>query len=157
VLNVALALAAMTGTVIPQMQPGIQNFDTELNTFLDAARGRYGDLSGFLYWAGFFDLYNSLWFRMLVVLVIFSIIMCTLNRWGPIMRLIRQPAVRVSESFTDSLTERAQFRPYLSTPNLLRRRCVPLSTRAAIACWLNMPTTAAQSTSMPTVTVGRNS
>src|SRR3989442_6289554 len=96
VLNVALALAAMTGTVIPQMQPGIQNFETELNTFLDAARGRYGDLTGLLYWAGFFDLYNSLWFKMLVVLVVFSIIMCTLNRWGPIMRLIRQPAVRDS-------------------------------------------------------------
>ncbi len=110
VLNVALALAAMTGTMIPQMQPGIQNFETELNTFLDAARGRYGDVAGFLYWAGFFDLYNSLWFRMLVVLVIFSITMCTLNRWGPIMRLIRQPAVRVSESFTDSLAEKALFR-----------------------------------------------
>src|SRR2546430_260570 len=50
VLNVALALAAMTGTVIPQMQPGIQNFETDQNTFLDAARGRYGDLTGFLYW-----------------------------------------------------------------------------------------------------------
>src|SRR5437773_9479176 len=56
---------------------------------------------------------------MLVVLVIFSIIMCTLNRWGPIMRLIRQPAVRVSESFTDGLTERAQF------------RAVPVDTKSA--------------------------
>src|SRR5438034_8224792 len=88
VLNVALALAAMLGTIIPQMQPGLQNFGTELNLFLDNARGRYGDLSGVLYWAGFYNLYNSLWFRMLVVLVVFSITMCTLNRWGPIMRLI---------------------------------------------------------------------
>src|SRR5205823_6671858 len=30
--------------------------------------------------------------------------------WGPIMRLIRQPAVRVSESFMEGLTERAHFR-----------------------------------------------
>src|SRR5438093_7507157 len=102
VLNLALALAAVSGTLITQMQPGIQNFETELNSFLDAAKGRFGDLAGFLYWAGFFDLYNSLWFRMLVVLVVFSIVMCTLNRWGPIMRLIRRPAVRVSESFTDN-------------------------------------------------------
>jgi cytochrome c biogenesis protein len=110
VLNVAGALAAMSGTLVPQMQPGTQSFQDSLDAFLEAARGRYGDLAGPLYWAGFFDLYNSLWFRMIVVLVIFSIIMCTLNRWGPIMRLIRHPAVRVSEGFTDGLSEKAQFR-----------------------------------------------
>lgn len=119
VLNMGLALAAMLGTVIPQMQPGLQSFETELNIFLDNARGRYGDLAGLLYWAGFYDLYNSLWFRMLVVLVVFSIIMCTLNRWGPIMRLIRNPAVRVSDSFLASATEKAQL------------RAVPLDAKAA--------------------------
>src|SRR5437588_9028241 len=62
VLNVALALAAMLGTVVPQMQPGIQNFQAELDQFLDGVRGRYGDFAGVLYWAGFFNLYNSLWF-----------------------------------------------------------------------------------------------
>ncbi|MFL5735650.1 MAG: cytochrome c biogenesis protein ResB [Chloroflexia bacterium] len=110
VLNVALALAALLGTIIPQLQPGIQNFPTELDQFLIGARSRYGDFSGVLHWAGFYDLYNSLWFRMLVVLVVFSIVMCTLNRWGPIMRLIRNPAVRVSDDFVSGLSERAQFR-----------------------------------------------
>src|SRR5437667_10990248 len=110
VLNVALALAAMFGTVVPQMQSGIQNFQAELDQFLDGVRGRYGDFAGVLYWAGFFNLYNSLWFRMLVVLVVFSIVMCTLNRWGPIMRLIRNPAVRVGDGFIAGLTERAYFR-----------------------------------------------
>jgi len=110
VLNVGLALAAMLGTIIPQMQPGIQNFDRELNAFLESARGRYGDLSGLLYWAGFYDLYNSLWFRMLVVIVVFSIIICTLNRWQPIMRQIRNPQVRATDSFLSGLTEKAQFR-----------------------------------------------
>lgn len=110
VLNLGLALAAMLGTVIPQMQPGLQNFDTELNGFLDQARARYGDFTGVLYWAGFFDLYNSLWFRMLVVLTVFGIVICTLNRWGPTMRLIRHPIVRVGDSFLSGLSEKAQFR-----------------------------------------------
>lgn len=110
VLNLALALAAMLGTIIPQMQPGIRNFETELNQFLDAARGRYGDISGVLYWAGFYDLYNSLWFRMMVMVVIFSIIICTLNRWQPVMRLINEPTVRVNDAFLQGLTEKAQFR-----------------------------------------------
>lgn len=110
VLNVGGALAVMLGTVIPQMPPGTQDFPTELNTFLDQARTRYGDFSGVLYWAGFYDLFNSLWFRILIVLVVFSIVMCTLNRWQPIMRLIRHPSVRVSEAFISGLSENAQFK-----------------------------------------------
>ena len=110
VLNLALALFAMLGTVIAQMPPGIQNFPTELNGFLDDARGRYGDVAGLMHWAGMFNLYNSLPFRMLVVLVVFGIVICTLNRWAPIMRLINKPTVRANENFLNSLSERAQFR-----------------------------------------------
>ncbi len=110
VLNVALALAAMLGTIIPQMPAGIQNFDVELGQFLDNAKSRYGDLYGVLYWAGFYNLYQSLWFRMLVVVVVFSIIMCTLNRWQPIMRQIRTPSLRFGDSFVSGLSEKAAFR-----------------------------------------------
>lgn len=110
VQNVALAFLSMLGTIIPQMQPGIQDSSEALKTFLDGAVGRYGDLTGLLYWAGFFDLYNSLWFRMLVVIVVFSIIICTLNRWQPTMRLISKPMVKASDAFLAGLTERAQFR-----------------------------------------------
>ena len=110
VLNVSLAVAAMLGTVITQMPPGIQSFDTELQRFRDETRVSYGPLADLLYWAGFFDLYNSLWFRMMVVIVVFGIIACTLNRWQPIMRQIGMPTVRVSDSFLSGLTEKAQFR-----------------------------------------------
>src|SRR5437667_3940813 len=50
VQNVALALAAMLGTIIPQLQPGVADFQDSLDTFLDTARQRYGDLTGFLHW-----------------------------------------------------------------------------------------------------------
>jgi cytochrome c biogenesis protein len=110
VLNVALALFAMLGTVITQMQPGVQRFPTELDAFLTSAEARYGAFSGVLHWAGFFDLYNSLPFRMLVVIVVFSIIICTMNRWQPTLRLITRPSVKVSDSFIDELTEKAHFR-----------------------------------------------
>lgn len=110
VLNIALALAAMLGTVIPQMQPGTQEFQSTLDQFMKDAEARYGALTGFLYWAGFFDLYNSLWFRMLVVFVVFGIIICTLNRWQPTMRLITKPTVRMSDNFLSGLSEKAQFR-----------------------------------------------
>jgi cytochrome c biogenesis protein len=110
VLNLALALAVMIGTLILQMPTGIQNFEGELDRFLAGAQGRYGDLSGLLYWAGFYDLYNSLWFRLLIVTVVFSILICTLNRWQPTMRLIRNPVVRTSDRFLQTLSEKASFR-----------------------------------------------
>lgn len=110
VLNVTLALAAMIGTIIPQMPAGIQNFEVELNQFLENAQSRYGDLSGVLSWAGFYNLYQSLWFRMLVVVVVFSITMCTLNRWQPIMRQIRTPSLRFADAFVAGLAEKAAFR-----------------------------------------------
>ena len=110
VLNVALAFVVMLGTIIPQVQPGVQDSTEALAQFLDGARGRYGDLSGLMYWAGFFDIYNSLPFRMLVVFVVFGIIICTLNRWQPTMRLISKPVVKASDGFLAGLTEKAQFR-----------------------------------------------
>ena len=110
VLNVALALAILIGTLLPQMPPGIQKFEDELGRFLAGAQTRYGDVSGLLHWAGFYDLYNSLWFRMLVVTVVFSIVVCTLNRWQPTMRLIRNPIVRASDGFLASMSEKAHFR-----------------------------------------------
>ncbi len=110
VLNVSLALMAMLGTLVPQMPAGIEKFDVELNAFLADTRTRYGGLSDILHWAGFYNLYNSLLFRLLVVVVVFSIVMCTLNRWGPIMRLIRTPALRFSEGFVGGMSEKAAFR-----------------------------------------------
>lgn len=110
VLNIALALVSMLGTVIPQMPQGMERFPSELGRFLEQARARYGEASDLLYWAGFYYMYESLWFRMLVVLVVFGIIICTLNRWQPVVRLITKPAVRVSDSFISGLTEKAQFR-----------------------------------------------
>ena len=48
VQNIALALAAMLGTIIPQMQPGIKDSTEALDSFLADAHTRYGDLTGFL-------------------------------------------------------------------------------------------------------------
>jgi cytochrome c biogenesis protein len=116
VLNISLALAAMVGTIIPQMQPGILDFPGQLDQFMADAESRYGDLTGVMHWAGFFDLFNSLWFRLLVVTTVFSIVICTLNRWQPTLRLITRPTVRASDGFLSGLSEKAQFRAVPVSP-----------------------------------------
>lgn len=117
-LNISLALAAMVGTVIPQMPIGIQNFPIEFERFLEGSRGRFGDFAGVMHWSGLFDFYNSLPFRLLVAFVVFGIVVCTLNRWQPIMRLINQPAVKVGVNFISSLSEKAEFRAVPLNPEV---------------------------------------
>jgi len=92
------------------MQPGIMDFPGQLDQFMADAESRYAGITGIMQWAGFFDLFNSLWFRLLVVTTVFSIIICTLNRWQPTLRLITQPTVRASDGFLAGLSEKAQFR-----------------------------------------------
>ena len=109
VLILLLAAATTLGTIIPQVSPGLQNFPQDYADFLSRAQARFGTLAGPMTWAGLFDLYNSFWFRLLIILICYSIIICTLNRWGPTLRLIRPQSLRSTESFLRGLGEHAQF------------------------------------------------
>ncbi len=109
VLILILAAATTLGTILPQISPGLRNFPLDYADFMSRAQVRFGAATGVMEWTGLFDLYNSFWFRLLIVLICYSIIICTLNRWGPTLRLINPQTVRSSEAFLNSLNERAQF------------------------------------------------
>jgi cytochrome c biogenesis protein len=109
VLMLLLAAATTLGTLIPQVSPGLRDFPQDYADFLSRAYDRFGAVAGVMDWAGLFDLYNSFWFRLLIILICYSIVICTLNRWGPTMRLINPQTVRSSEGFLQGLNERAQF------------------------------------------------
>lgn len=104
-----LAVATTLGTLIPQVSPGLRDFPQDYADFLSRAHARFGDLAGIMDWAGMFDLYNSFWFRLLIILLCYSIIICTLNRWGPTLRLINPQTLRSSEAFLVGLSEHARF------------------------------------------------
>jgi len=109
VLILLLAAATTLGTLIPQVSPGLQNFPQDYADFLSRAYARFGGVAGVMDGTGLFDLYNSFWYRLLIMLICYSIVVCTLNRWGPTMRLINPQTRRSSEAFLLSLNERAQF------------------------------------------------
>jgi len=109
VLILLLAAATTLGTLIPQVSPGLRDFPQDYADFLSRADARFGALAGWMDGAGLFDLYNSFWFRLLIILICYSIVICTLNRWGPTLRLINPQTVRSSESFLLNLSERAHF------------------------------------------------
>jgi cytochrome c biogenesis protein ResB len=109
VLILLLAAATTLGTVIPQVSPGLRDFPQDYAIFLNNAYARFGPVAGVMDWAGMFDLYNSFWFRLLIILICYSIVICTLNRWGPTLRLINPQTVRSSAGFVRNLSERAEF------------------------------------------------
>jgi hypothetical protein len=104
-----LAAATTVGTLIPQMPIGLRDFPTDYNAFLTDMQTRFGAFSDAMLWSGMFDLYNSFWFRLLIIIQIYSIIICTLNRWGPIWRQINPTTIRSNEAFLRTMSERATF------------------------------------------------
>ena len=106
-----LVLVGLTtlGTLIPQMPGGLRDFPTDYAAFLAAVQTRFGAFTEAMLWAGLFDLYNSFWYRLLIIIQIYSIIACTLNRWGPIWRQINPPTARNSAAFLQTLSEQARF------------------------------------------------
>ena len=78
-LLIALAVAAVAGTVIPQNQQPqeyIQGFGPKLYTFLS-----YLDL---------FDMYHSWWFNLLLAALVLNLVVCTLKRLPMTARLARR-------------------------------------------------------------------
>ncbi len=104
-----LAVATTIGTLIPQMPVGLRDFPSDYAAFITDMHTRFGAFSDAMLWSGLFDLYNSFWFRLLIIIQIYSIIACTLNRWGPIWRQINPASLRSNESFLRTMSERATF------------------------------------------------
>ena len=78
VLLFVLAVAAIGGTILPQGLPPedyLQRLGPELYTFL-----------GYL---GMFDLYDSAWFRFLLMLLVVNLVICSIKRLPATIRLAR--------------------------------------------------------------------
>jgi cytochrome c biogenesis protein len=118
-----LTATAFVGSLL--IQP-VQTVDPRLITdpqlhaqFMDFARQRYGFLAGPLAppWLrdatvsamdaiGLFDVFNALWFRILLVVLACSVTMCTLNRLEPVWRTLRAPVIRRSDRYYETARAR---------------------------------------------------
>ncbi len=75
---IVLAAVSIVGTLIPQSE-GVSEF----------ARGLSPGTLKLFTTLGLFDVYHSLWFRALISLLALNLIVCSLNRLGPTLRLFR--------------------------------------------------------------------
>jgi hypothetical protein len=97
-----VALASALGALFPQ-SPGQALRDPAVYAqWLTTMRGRYGSWFDFLDTMGLFDVYGSWWFRALLALLAFSLIISTVERAASLWRTMRQAGV---EQGDDSLAE----------------------------------------------------
>jgi len=69
VLILILAAATTLGTILPQISPGLRDFPQDYADFMSRAQVRFGPVTAVMAAAGLFDLYNSFWFSLLILLI----------------------------------------------------------------------------------------
>lgn len=100
VLIFLITLAVFIGTMLDQVPPSVRSDATAYDQWLNRAEGRYGAFMTEVF--AFFELFNvfhTLWFRVLLGLLTINIIVCTLNRWKGIWRTAFPARIRMTDSF----------------------------------------------------------
>lgn len=97
-LLIALAVASIIGTVIPQNQPP----STYIRQFGDTAYGILNRLQ-------FFDMYHSLWFILLLGTLTVNLLTCSIRRFSSTWYVITRKNIRPSDSLLNSLSQKGEI------------------------------------------------
>ncbi len=100
VLFVLLALSVLAGMLLPQAPSNLAQSDTTAR-WLAETSSRYGSMGGVLQSAGLFDLWHSAWFRGLVAVVAFILLLRLGLAIGDAVKRLRNPdaAAAVEEAW----------------------------------------------------------
>lgn len=107
VLILAMAVAVLLGTLFMQAPDGVLADPDAFAAWQDDVRPRYGGWTPVLAATGMFNVYSSIWFKGITLLLAVSIIACTTHRVPQLWRAAVHPRVHVSERFFDRGTNRA--------------------------------------------------
>ncbi|MDO5494114.1 MAG: cytochrome c biogenesis protein ResB [bacterium] len=99
VIILVMAFLALLGTMIAQIPAGVRQEPERYGEWLAQARERYGGLTDILHGLGMFNIYSSVWFIAIALLLTLSIIACTTHRLPQLWKRATRPNVRVSEGF----------------------------------------------------------
>jgi len=108
-LFITLLLVAAVATFFPQMPAPVAVNAAARDQWLLLIEEKYGGLTGLFYSLGLFNLFRSIWFRLLLSLLIINVTICTINRIKSTWRLLFKPKVRLSDSLFQKGTLRASL------------------------------------------------
>lgn len=110
VLILLITGAVLAGTLLDQVPPSIRSDPAAYSQWLSRVEGHYGEIPTKIF--DFFDLFNvfhTLWFRVLIGLLTINIIVCSLNRWKGIWRTVFPPRIRMTPAFFEHARFNARY------------------------------------------------
>jgi cytochrome c biogenesis protein ResB len=108
-LLATVAVAALLGVIFPQAPDEVRAVPASYDAFTQFQSGRYGVFASPMRQLGLFEVFHSVWFNGLLVVLLISVAVCTANRIPPIVRNVRRPVRRVNDRYFQSAHHRADF------------------------------------------------
>ena len=108
ILILAFAVLALVGSLIVQASAADHADAASYQAFLERVRPTYGGWTGVLDVLGFFHVFTSIPFYVVVACLALSIIACTTHRIPELVRRQRYPRVHVAKSFYDKARYRGE-------------------------------------------------
>jgi cytochrome c biogenesis protein len=99
VLILMIAAAVMAGTLIDQAPASVIANPAAYDSWLAAAHSKYGVWAGVFDFTQLFNVFHSLWFRILIGLLTANIIVCSVNRWKGIWKTVFHTRTRIGDAF----------------------------------------------------------
>ena len=100
-LILALAVLGVVGALVVQAPSGMQSDQAAYSAWLDSVRPKYGGWTGVFDTLGIFSIFNSIWFRGITVLLMTSVLACSVNRTPHLWRQSVHPRTKMSGAFFD--------------------------------------------------------
>ena len=128
-----VGVAALLGVVFPQAPDPIRLNPPAYDAWTEIQRERYHIFTTAMRRLDLFEVFHSVWFNALLILLMLSVAVCTANRFAPIWRSVRRPLRRVNDRYFETAHARAAF-PTPADPGaveaVLRRRRYKVETVA---------------------------
>jgi cytochrome c biogenesis protein len=109
IVLLAIALALALGALFPQAPSQATRDSAVYVQWLASVQGRYGNWFDFLDTTGLFDVYSSWWFRTLLALLAFGLIISTVERMASLWLSIRQAEVKPGDDSFVEASKQAVF------------------------------------------------
>ena len=100
-LILLLAIMALVGALIVQAPAGMASDPETYAVWLDGVRPKYGGWTGLLDTIGAFGVFSSLWFKGVVVLLVTSVVACSVNRAPRLWKQTVHPRTSMGPAFYD--------------------------------------------------------
>lgn len=118
-LMLGLGVLTLIGTLVKQAPAGIVDDPAAYATWLESVRPDYGGWTSVLDALGFFHMWTSWPFKILMILLTTSILACSVNRAPRLWRHATNPRVHMGESFFAHATLRQEVSAPVDTEQAL--------------------------------------